>query len=401
MMLLALLGWGLGQAFAGDDKFDKKFIEETITAAEKGDATAQCALGACFEAGTGMLKDFEEAVKWYRRAAVQGDPMAECALGACYERGRGVSTDLAEAAKWYLQAAEQGYVRAQTKLGGFYAEGAGVKRDLAQACRWYEAAAAKGDETARKALPKLQKKMTSAQLAAAKQLPASPVFSAPGEASKPLGVLASAPATNIPSTRGTGAGFFITSDGFLITAAHLVKGTPLIELMTSTGRVSAKVVKVDATDDLALLKAEGKFTPLPVAPSRTVRPGARVALTAFPASSPEALTPLKVVGEVGALSGAQDDPRFFQVTAPLGSAGSGSALTDERGNVVGVVLATTAHELGLAEGVHHALKSSFLLGFLESVPETAAKLAEPRAGTEDPKTVGEAVQASSVLVLVY
>lgn len=144
----ALLSLGILPAPARDEKPDKKFLQETIAAAENGDPAAQCALGACFESGAGMLKDLDQAAKWYRRAAAQGDAMAECALASCYERGQGVKKDLAEAAKFYTQAAEQGYTRAQLKLGAFYAEGTGVAKDLAQAYKWYQPAAAKGDETA-------------------------------------------------------------------------------------------------------------------------------------------------------------------------------------------------------------------------------------------------------------
>ena len=401
MIAVALLGFGICQVTAGDEKLDKKFVEDTIVAAEKGDATAQCALGACFEAGKGMLKDYEEAAKWYRRAATQGDAMAECALAACYEKGRGVTQDLAEAAKWYTQAAEQGFTRAQTKLGGFYAEGTGVGKDLTQAYHWYSVAAAKGDEVARKALPKVQKKLTPAQLAAAKPALESAASVPSPVAGQKFSALPPPAATNHPATQGTGEGFFVTEDGFFITAAHLIKGTPLIQLVTQTGRVAAKVAKVDPVDDLALLKAEGKFTPLPVAPSRAVRAGARVVSVAFPVSHPEPLTALPANGQITALSGVSDDPRFFQAAIPLGPAGSGTALTDEHANVIGVLLASPLAETGLAEGVHQALKSSFLLGFLESVPEASAKLVEPHAGTVDPSTVTEAVQAGSALVLVY
>jgi S1-C subfamily serine protease len=40
--------------------------------------------------------------------------------------------------------------------------------------------------------------------------------------------------------------------------------------------------KVDATNDLALLKAVGKFTPLPVAASRPVKLGGTVVTVGFP-----------------------------------------------------------------------------------------------------------------------
>jgi S1-C subfamily serine protease len=41
-------------------------------------------------------------------------------------------------------------------------------------------------------------------------------------------------------------------------------------------------VKVDAANDLALLKADGRFAPLPIAVSRTVALGGTVATVGFP-----------------------------------------------------------------------------------------------------------------------
>ena len=62
----------------------------------------------------------------------------------------------------------------------------------------------------------------------------------------------------------------------------MVSDTTQVRLVTSTGLISARVVKVDAANDLALLKAEGKFSALPVAASRGVKLGGTVATVGFP-----------------------------------------------------------------------------------------------------------------------
>ncbi|PYK41423.1 MAG: hypothetical protein DME60_03480 [Verrucomicrobia bacterium] len=55
----------------------------------------------------------------------------------------------------------------------------------------------------------------------------------------------------------------------------------------------------------------------------------------------------------------------------------------------------------LPQNVNYAVKSSFLLGLLESVPEVAAKLKEPNGkDLKFDEVVGEAKEAA-VLVLVY
>ena len=80
----------------------------------------------------------------------------------------------------------------------------------------------------------------------------------------------------------TGTGFFITDDSYLISNYHVVKGAAKVRLLTGAGLIDATVVKVNAANDLALLKAVGGFAPLPIAASRTVKLGWTVATVGFP-----------------------------------------------------------------------------------------------------------------------
>ena len=139
-------------------------------------------------------------------------------------------------------------------------------------------------------------------------------------------------------------------------------------------------MKVDAANDLALLKAEGRFAALPAVASRGMRLGSTVATVGFPNVGLQGFAPKLARGEIAALSGAQDDARHFQISVPVQPGNSGGALVEERGNVVGVVSAKLSARAALAatgalpENVNYAVKSSFLLSFLESVPEVSARL---------------------------
>jgi S1-C subfamily serine protease len=62
--------------------------------------------------------------------------------------------------------------------------------------------------------------------------------------------------------------FFITDDGYLISNYHVVKDVTKVRLVTGAGLIDAKVVQVDAANDLALLKAVGRFAPLPIAANK-------------------------------------------------------------------------------------------------------------------------------------
>jgi S1-C subfamily serine protease len=194
----------------------------------------------------------------------------------------------------------------------------------------------------------------------------------------------------------------------LISNNHVVKGATKIRLQTSAGLIDAKVIQVDTANDLALLKAVGKFSPLPIAASRSAHLGGTVATVGFPDPSAQGFSPKLSKGEIASLSGMGDDPRYFQISLPVQHGNSGGALVDEHGNVIGIVSARLGVEIGkavtsdeLPENVNYAVKSSLLLSFLESSPDVSAKLKEPITVDRKFEDVVKSAQDSAVLVLVY
>jgi S1-C subfamily serine protease len=213
--------------------------------------------------------------------------------------------------------------------------------------------------------------------------------------------------TSPKTPTATGTGFFITDDGYLISNYHVVKDAVKVRLLTDSGVINATVVKVDAANDLALLKAAGQFAPLPVAASRGVKLGGTVATVGFPDVGLQGFSPKLAKGEIASLSGSQDDPRYFQISVPVQPGNSGGALVDVRGNVVGIVSGKLSAKAALAatgsvpENVNYAVKSSLLLSFLESVPDVANKLKEAVTVGRKFEDVVKSAQDAAVLVLVY
>jgi S1-C subfamily serine protease len=207
--------------------------------------------------------------------------------------------------------------------------------------------------------------------------------------------------------RFIGSGFFITDDGYLISNYHVVKDAAKVRLVTSAGTIDAKVVQVDEANDLALLKADGRFAPLPILPSRSAHLGGTVATVGFPDPSLQGFSPKLAKGEIASLDGAGDDPRYFQISVPVQPGNSGGALVDEHGNVIGIVSAKLDASAALAasgalpENVNYAVKSSLLLSFLESAPDVSAKLKEPVTVDRKFEDVVKSAQDAAVLVLVY
>ncbi|MCA1392577.1 SEL1-like repeat protein [Bradyrhizobium sp. IC3123] len=174
------------------------------TAAMKGDATAAYEIGVRFAEGKGVATNYDEAAKWYDRAAQAGGVPAIFRLGTLYEKGLGVKKDADIARRYYTQAAERGNAKAmhnlavldadgggrganyksaaqwfrkaadrgvadsQFNLGILYARGIGVEQNLAESYKWFSLAAAQGDADAAGKRDDVAKRLDPQSLAAAK-----------------------------------------------------------------------------------------------------------------------------------------------------------------------------------------------------------------------------------------
>ncbi len=236
-------------------------------AAEQNLAQAQYNLGVCYRDGDGVAKDEAEVVKWFRKAAEQNYTDAQCNLGFCYAHGDGVTKDEVEAVKWYRKAAEQNDAGAQNNLGFCYAEGQGVTKDEVEGYKWFLLAAGQGFDPAKENVAASESRLTREQIAEGQKLARNFKPSQASEVNAP----SSGNETADSNPTATGTGFFITDDGYLISNYHVVEDAAKVRLLTSAGVINARVVKVDPANDLALLKAKGKFTPLPVVASRGVK----------------------------------------------------------------------------------------------------------------------------------
>jgi TPR repeat protein len=87
--------------------------------------------------GKGTAQDYEESVRWYRKAAKQGDPSAKEQLGYAYRQGLGVHQDFATAVYWFCAAAADGYANGMNSCGyGLLIGGPGVAPDPVGALKW-------------------------------------------------------------------------------------------------------------------------------------------------------------------------------------------------------------------------------------------------------------------------
>jgi uncharacterized protein len=141
--------WNLGAIFASGGEGVKRDIKLAFQwcheSAALGFTPALATLGLLFA----RIKNHEQAVACWKKAAEQGDPEAQYNLGLMYSKGQGTEKDLAQAFNWFTQAAQQGVPSAQGRLGLMYATGDTVARDLIEAHKWLILAAKGNDKTAK------------------------------------------------------------------------------------------------------------------------------------------------------------------------------------------------------------------------------------------------------------
>jgi S1-C subfamily serine protease len=306
-----------------------------------------------------------------------------------------------EAVKWYRKAAEQDDANAQLNLGCCYADGRGISKDKVEAYKWFSLSVVLGNEKALDACGAIANIMTPDQIAKAQQLSREWKLRGTKQDAFPT----TQEAADKPKVTGTG--FLITQNGYLVTNHHVVKDSDKVRVQASTGLLDAVVVRTDAASDLALLKVSGTFDALPVVSSRNSRLGSTVATVGFPNVGLQGFEPKLSKGDISSLAGIQDDVKQFQISVPVQPGNSGGALVDERGNVVGVVSAQLSQKAALestgalAQSVNYAIKSSYLLSFLEAVPEVGGGLIDAKTNDQKFEAVVDDVKKATVLIIGY
>ncbi len=378
-------------------------------AAEQGHGDAQYRLAFHYEES----KNYVEAARWYKMDADQGSLSAMSHLAEMYYYGRGVPQDRAEAVKLALEVADGADPRLDDnlffRLGEWYESDVGTLHNDVEAYKWFNIVAAQGGpysaQTATKRRDRLATRMSPAQIAEGQSESTAYLLV---RKSSNQGADQRQKTDPTDGAKATGSGFFVTDDGHLFTSYHVVKNANRIVLQTRNGRFPARLLKSDMANDLVLLKVEGQFRALPIASSGPAQLGEAAFTIGFPNTAIQGIEPKLTRGEISSLSGIQDDPRHFQISVPVQPGNSGGPLINLRGDVVGIVRLRLDDEKtfeithALPQNVNYAVKSSFMMTFLESVPGLSAKLHGPHSGKQPRfEDVVKEAQDAVALVLVY
>ncbi len=105
-------------------------------AAEKNNTDAQYYIGKMYYEGKGVPADYGKAFEWCEKSAMWRNPNALFLLGEMYFNGKGVNQDYQKAFESYEKAAKLDNIDAQVELGEMYFGGKGIKQDYKKAFEW-------------------------------------------------------------------------------------------------------------------------------------------------------------------------------------------------------------------------------------------------------------------------
>jgi serine protease Do len=157
---------------------------------------------------------------------------------------------------------------------------------------------------------------------------------------------------NAPPAHGTGSGFIVSPDGYILTNAHVVSSAETVTVrLTDRREFQAKVVGQDERTDVAVIKIDASSLPVvKIGDPRLLKPGQWVVAIGSPFNFDNTATAGIVSATARALPNDNYVP-FIQTDVAVNPGNSGGPLFNTRGEVVGInsqIFSQTGSYMGLS-----------------------------------------------------
>lgn len=175
---------------------------------------------------------------------------------------------------------------------------------------------------------------------------------------------------NSPSTKASGTGFGISSNGIIVTNYHVIDGANKIIVRGVNSdfnkTYNAKILVSDKNNDIAIIQIDDYgFSTIGTIPY-TIKTslgevGENIFVLGYPLRSTMGDEIKLTNGIISSRTGFQGDVTSYQISAPVQPGNSGGPLFDKEGNLIGII---NAKHTG-AENASYGVKSSYLTGLIE------------------------------------
>ncbi|MEW6119727.1 MAG: DegQ family serine endoprotease [Pseudomonadota bacterium] len=144
------------------------------------------------------------------------------------------------------------------------------------------------------------------------------------------------PMQEIPA-RGAGSGFIVSSDGYILTNAHVVKNADeVVVKLIDKRKFTAKVIGTDTRTDVAVIKITANNLPtVKLGDPTRLRVGEAVAAIGSPFGFENSVT-AGIVSAKGRSLPSENYVPYIQTDVPINPGNSGGPLFNMRGEVVGI-----------------------------------------------------------------
>jgi serine protease Do len=144
------------------------------------------------------------------------------------------------------------------------------------------------------------------------------------------------PMREIPA-RGAGSGFIVSSDGYILTNAHVVQGADEVEVkLIDKRKFSAKVVGADSRTDVAVIRITASNLPIVrLGDPDKLRVGEAVVAIGSPFGFENSVT-AGIVSAKGRSLPSESYVPYIQTDVPINPGNSGGPLFNMKGEVVGI-----------------------------------------------------------------
>ena len=166
---------------------------------------------------------------------------------------------------------------------------------------------------------------------------------------------------------GHGSGFFVSTDGLVVTNQHVIDGANFATVETADGVTMfvEGVAAVSKPHDLALLKVKARGLPSLVLGSSERPPvGTRVFAIGHPMGVKNSVLSEGLVSGVGEAMGGGTVPTI-QTSAPISPGSSGGPLVNADGEVIGVTSAIHNDPRRLSQNLNYAVPASLVHDLLK------------------------------------
>ncbi len=178
-----------------------------------------------------------------------------------------------------------------------------------------------------------------------------------------------------------GSGFIISSDGYILTNAHVIDQTDTVTVkLTDKRQFKAKVIGADVYTDVALIKIDAKDLPaVKIGNPSTIEPGEWVAAIGSPFGFESSVT-VGVVSAKGRLLPNGSYVPFIQTDVAVNPGNSGGPLFSTSGEVIGInsqIYSQTGSYIGIA----FAIPIDIAMGISQQLRESG-KVTRGRIGVQ-------------------